>query len=770
MASLPLSPVLVMRLSAKLPLAAAALAAFSIAATSLASLTVSGDLSSRAAIEKLEALADARRNELRHYLATVENDLRNLQAQKSVAKALSDLNGATARLGDKAETELQRRYLAENPNAEDKHALYSSAGVDDYDTLHARYHPFFRRFAEAHGYRDVLLANLSGNVVYSLNKKGNFGVNLKEATWKGTGLGRVFRETAEGTDKSRLAFASYETYGPLAGSAAAFIAIPLESIDGKIGTLILEMPDARIGEIVGNRTGLGETGETILLDGNGFFLADSAATAGNDMLKARIVADQPAEGGIVSSRLADFRGEEAQLAATSLDAFGTRWTMAAVMTSREAFAAVTALRNWTLAAALAVLAAALAISIWYSRRLTRPITGLVRDMSRLADGDTTISGVGGTRKDEIGDMARSVLVFRDALHDRARLEAEAAQTRTMIEEERQGREATQAEVSHQINEAVEMLAAGLERLSQGDLTARIDRPFGAGFDRLRSDFNQSLESLALTLGDVKARSADIDGETGEMRDAIGQLAKRTEHQAATLEEATAALSAITATIGRTAEHATSATTIAAAAKASSDRSGEVVMNAVGAMAQIEKGSVAISQIIGTINDIAFQTNLLALNAGVEAARAGEAGKGFAVVAHEVRELAQKSAHAAREIKAIITTSADEVAKGVSLVRAAGDALDEISGQIHAINEQTLQIAGDARDQATDLQHINQTMLSLDAVTQQNNAMVEDSTAMTHRLSGQASGLFDLVARFRTTSGGRRSETRAEELADLRRTA
>lgn len=149
-----------------------------------------------------------------------------------------------------------------------------------------------------------------------------------------------------------------------------------------------------------------------------------------------------------------------------------------------------------------------------------------------------------------------------------------------------------------------------------------------------------------------------------MRDAIGQLAKRTEHQAATLEEATAALSAITAAIGRTAEHASSATTIAAAAKASSDRFGQVVMNAVGAMAQIEKGSVAISQIIGTINDIAFQTNLLALNAGVEAARAGEAGKGFAVVAHEVRELAQKSALAAREIKAIITASAEEVTKGV----------------------------------------------------------------------------------------------------------
>ncbi|HEV7306586.1 methyl-accepting chemotaxis protein [Ensifer sp.] len=755
-----------MRLSAKLPLAAAALAAFSIAATSLAGLTVSGSLSSHAAIEKLEALADARRNELRHYLTTVENDLRNLQAQKSVGKALTDLNGAALKFADKAEGELQRRYITENPNAPDKRAQLGSAGVDDYDSLHARYHPFFRRFAEAHGYRDVLLANLNGNVVYSLNKKGNFAVNLKDAAFKDTGLGRVFRETAEGTDKSRLAFASYETYAPLGGNPAAFIAIPLEAIDGKIGTLILEMPDALIGGIVGNRTGLGETGETVLIDDNGFLLTDSATTPENDVLQARIAVGETSPDSIVSSGLADFRGEEAQMATTGLDAFGTRWTVAAVMTSREAFAAVTALRNWTLATALVVLAAALVIATWYSRRLTRPITGLVHDMNRLAAGDTEVAGSGCIRKDEIGDMARTVLVFRDALLDRSRLEAEAETTRGMIEHERHARETSQAEVSRQISEAVDSLAIALERLADGDLTARIEHPFGAGFDRLRLDFNLSLDSLAATLGDVKARSADIDGETDDMRDAIGQLARRTERQAATLEEATAALSTITATVERTAEHASSATSIAAAASASSDRSGQVVMNAVSAMAQIEKGSTAISQIIGTINDIAFQTNLLALNAGVEAARAGEAGKGFAVVAHEVRELAQKSALAAREIKTIITASTDEVAKGVSLVRAAGDALDEISGQIHAINEQTKQIAGDARDQANDLRHINETMLSLDGVTQQNNAMVEASTAMTRRLSGQASGLLDLVERFRTGPSDGQDEVSAPAVRRL----
>lgn len=738
-----------MRLSVKLPLAAAGLAVLSIAATSLASLTVSGSMSSQAAVEKLEALADARRNELRHYLTTIENDLRNLQAQKTVAKALSDLSNAMAGIGSDPAGELARRYVTANPNSEDKRALLSSAGKDKYDDLHGRYHPFFRRFAEAQGYRDVLLVNLNGDVVYTLNKKGNFAVNLLQAPWKGTGLGRIFDATAEGTDKNSLAFASYETYGPLGERPSAFIAIPIASLDGKIGTLVLEMPDAMIGQIVGNTTGLGETGETILLNENGFFLTDSRRTSENDMLRARVGRPAVTENdAIASSALPDFRGEEARMAATALDAFGTHWTVAAVMTSREAFAAVTALRNWTLLSALMVLIAAIVTTIWFSRRLTDPISALVKDMNRLAGGDTAIACAGQERRDEIGDMARSVVVFRDAAIDRVRLEKEAEDTRASIEDERRATEVARMEEARHIGEAVDELATGLERLSRGDLTTCIDQPFVEGLDRLRLDYNMSLDRLALTLRDVKTRIAHIHGDASEMRDAVDQLAKRTEHQALSLEQAAAALGTITLTVRRTAEHATSATEIAAAAKESSDKSSDVVNDAVDAMGRIEAASHAISQIIGTINDIAFQTNLLALNAGVEAARAGEAGKGFAVVAHEVRELAQKSAVAAREIKTIITSSGDEVANGVSLVRAAGDALSRISGQIHAINDQISEIAADARAQVSGLQDVNETVRALDRMTQQNNAMVEESTAMTHRLSNEASGLTELVSQFR----------------------
>ena len=233
----------------------------------------------------------------------------------------------------------------------------------------------------------------------------------------------------------------------------------------------------------------------------------------------------------------------------------------------------------------------------------------------------------------------------------------------------------------------------------------------------------------------------------EIADASDSLARRTEQQAASLEETAAALEEITATVRRTAEGASHARSVVAGAKTDAETGGEVVGRAIVAMNAIATSSRAITQIIGVIDEIAFQTNLLALNAGVEAARAGDAGRGFAVVAQEVRALAQRSAEAAKEIKGLISASTRQVGEGVDLVGQTGEALGRIVGQVAEINTVVTDIAASAQEQASGLQQINVAIAQMDQVTQQNAAMVEESTAASHALAREAGDLDRLMGRF-----------------------
>jgi methyl-accepting chemotaxis protein len=249
--------------------------------------------------------------------------------------------------------------------------------------------------------------------------------------------------------------------------------------------------------------------------------------------------------------------------------------------------------------------------------------------------------------------------------------------------------------------------------------------------------------------EVGQNAQTIGAGAREIRQAADSLAQRTEHQAASVEETAAALEEITTTVADSTKRAEEAGRLVARTKSGAERSGEVVKNAIAAMGAIENSSKEISNIIGVIDDIAFQTNLLALNAGVEAARAGEAGKGFAVVAQEVRELAQRSAKAAKEIKALINTSSDQVRNGVSLVGETGTALAEIVVQVQDIDRNVTAIVESAREQATGLKEINEAVITMDQGTQQNAAMVEESTAASHSLANEVDALNRLLATFRT---------------------
>lgn len=324
-----------------------------------------------------------------------------------------------------------------------------------------------------------------------------------------------------------------------------------------------------------------------------------------------------------------------------------------------------------------------------------------------------------------------------------------------LEQEKAKADAERQEAQHRQESALQSIRQALAALATGELRARIDTPLGAEFETLRADFNLMANGLETAIGNVSRVSISIGGSCDEIGQASDDLSRRTEQQAASLEETAAAVEELTASVKRSAEGAHAAAEKVVAARQDADRSGKIMADAVAAMASIEKSAHEISQIIGVIDEIAFQTNLLALNAGVEAARAGDAGRGFAVVAQEVRALAQRSAEAAKEIKGLISTSTEQVNRGVDFVGETGKALGRIAEQVAKVNAIVSGIASSAREQASGIGEINTAVDQMDKVTQQNAAMVEETTAASHQLAREAEALDELLSRFRI-SGDRKA--------------
>ena len=403
----------------------------------------------------------------------------------------------------------------------------------------------------------------------------------------------------------------------------------------------------------------------------------------------------------------------------------------------------------------AVLAAAFAL---IKLTVTNPLNTLSQGMNALANGRLDTEVAGAARGDEVGTMAKAVLVFKQNGLEARALEEQARIARETAERDRAAAEAERAANAREQSAVVERLGQGLAGLANRDLTAALDG-FPAAYKKLESDFNAAVVALRETMVVVADNAGAILSGASEISTSADDLSKRTEQQAASLEETAAALDQITATGKKAAQGASHARDVVSAAKSDAEQTGRVVNRTVHAMGGIEKSAKQINQIIGVIDEIAFQTNLLALNAGVEAARAGDAGRGFAVVASEVRALAQRSAGAAKEIKSLISTSTAQVSEGVELVAETGKALRRILEQVDEINKVVTDIAAGAHEQATGLAQVNTAINQMDQATQQNAAMVEQSTAASHSLTQESNALADLIAQFNVGSKSRAAQAR-----------
>jgi len=355
------------------------------------------------------------------------------------------------------------------------------------------------------------------------------------------------------------------------------------------------------------------------------------------------------------------------------------------------------------------------------RTVMAPVEAIAGSMEAMSRGSLDVEVAGLGRGDEIGVMAEATQSFRTAYAERVRHEA-------------------------QQREVVDQMARAMDELARGNLMHRITAVFAGEYAALRTSYNGALDALSGALRRAGDTAETVNGGAREIRAASDDLAMRTEQQAARLESAATALTEVTGSIGETARDAADAAGAVGAACEASREGGEVVRRAIAAMDEIDRSAREISSIIEVIDGIAFQTNLLALNAGVEA------GKGFAVVANEVRALSGRSSEAASEIRRLIADSTRHVGSGVSLVGETGTVLEGIAGRVGEVASRLGAITVATSEQADKVREISGVVSEMDRSTQQNAAMVEQTTAAARSLSGEAETLRSLIATFRTGDG------------------
>ena len=455
-------------------------------------------------------------------------------------------------------------------------------------------------------------------------------------------------------------------------------------------------------------------------------------------------------------------------------------------------------RTMTIDVALAAIALVTGLlAAWaVARSIVNPVTAMTGTMTNLAAGDLTVTIPALSNRDEIGQMAQAVQVFKDnAIQkkqmdeaERARLEAERREDEaqrarekaigeeiaTLIDSvskgdmsrrldlaDKEGFYKTMSEGINRLTDTVQAvigdLGAVLSALAQGDLNKRVERDYQGAFQTLKTDVNATSAKLAEIVGQITQAADTIASAAAEVSTGSTDLAERTEQQASSLEETAASMEELGATVRSNADNAQRANAMAVEARTAAESGGGVATSAIEAMKRIEDASRKITDIIGVIDEIAFQTNLLALNAAVEAARAGDAGRGFAVVAQEVRNLAQRSAQASKEIKTLILDSGAQVKDGVELVRSAGSTLTDIVAGITRVADLVSEIARATAEQASGLDEVNTAVAQMDEMTQKNAALVEESTAASRSLEEQAGHLRQQMAFFaldRASAAGR----------------
>ncbi|MGZ9722034.1 methyl-accepting chemotaxis protein [Rhizobium miluonense] len=750
------------------------LTALSIAVINVLAYFASNRISSEQALKATESVLIFRGDMLRDQLDQLENQANSIARieaiQMSITKLKSGWN-SIGKTGD-ARTELKKVFITNNPNPADQREklMKPEAPSGFYYSNHEATQSEVARDLESTAFSDLLIADLDGNVLYSYKKNDDFAENLKADVWKSTGAGLAFAKaienTAKATDNSAPTGFSGLRIDARSGKSAIFYAVPVVRLGAAKGIILFKVRDDIISSILTKGIAAGSTAQAAIISEDGSAIGVNA----DDQLVTLDAAPFTFAKDALSAKtmtVSDFDRADglARAYVRGIDYKNSRFLIVESVRLSELNAGSLEIATLLTMIAFGVLAFMAAATWVITKPLFSPLARLARVTRDVADGNLDVEIGSQNRGDEIGTMAKALARFKQSLIESRELEAASNDMRMHAERDRQKHMAEREAEAQTLQEVVQLIDDGLRHLASGNLAYQIETRFPTELEGLRINFNDALTALSETMTAIGGNSMAMRAGSEEMRTGADELAERTERQAASISETASAIDAITQSVRIQIERAEQAERIARDAKRETVGSSQIMRETIAAMEAIRASSRQINSIIAVIDSIAFQTNLLALNAGVEAARAGEAGKGFAVVAMEVRELAQRSSGAAKEITSLLQKSTHEVETGVSLVERAGAALTGIGSHVEAINGQISEIMETTSEEADTLRQINVAVSELDAMTQQNAAMVEETTAAIHRLAAEAAEMDVQLANFTLTQ-----EHRGAEVHVLRRRA
>lgn len=619
--------------------------------------------------EKLLALANSRANSLESYLHSIEEDIRSISTNQQTVAALEEFTLAWNEMGGNQTQVLQDLYIESNPNAlGEKHKLDYASDGSFYSQVHRYHHTWFRQFLTERDYYDIFLFDTKGNLVYTVFKELDYATNMYTGEWKDTDLANAYRDGMAAQESGQIAFYDFKAYAPSHGVPASFISTPIFKEGRKIGVLVFQMPIARINAVMNQKAGLGETGETYIVGEDMLMRSQSRFTEENTILKTKV------DGKTVKKALAgdsgytvipDYRGVPVLSAYAPMTFNGAKYAILADQDEAEAMAPANSLLwEMIIASVLAIIAVAVA-GLWFSRSVTQPLSRANETIKALAEGRSDIDIRDTDRGDEIGDIAKSALVFKENINEKSRLEARQKEQEEQAEKDRK--------------QAMIDLANSFEQRVQG-----IVESVAAAATELTH--TAELMSKEVTQSSHSSQDAST---------AVNEASSNVQTVAAALEEMTASVQEISSQI---------------------TRSNEIVGDTASRTAQADEYAKALVQstdkvrnVIDLISEIAGQIGLLALNATIESARAGEAGKGFAVVASEVKNLSVQTNKSIDEIRLVI----EEMLSATNHITSA---ISSVSDSVNEVTQNSTVIASAVEEQSATTGEISRNMQQVSQAT------------------------------------------------------